>query len=73
MLSIPMEMCSPISVGKFERLDEDWAFVAQKLGITGSYRIEEPIRGRGTTQNITLPNKRRNRKQVQSGHRAVWL
>ena len=32
-------------IGKFERLDEDWAFVAKKLGVSESCLIKDPIRG----------------------------
>ena len=41
-------------IGKFERLDEDWAFVAQKLGIAERllHRMANP-RGGDTTLNTT--------------------
>jgi hypothetical protein len=41
-------------IGKFERLDEDWAFVAQKLGVEEKLPHERAnVRGRHYTEYYT--------------------
>ena len=58
-------------IGKFERLDEDWAFVAQKLGLEEKlpHRRENP--GRVITLSITLLEQeislQRSSKWILSG------
>ena len=50
----PNEIGEHISIGKFERLDEDWAFVAKKLGVSENlpHQRANP-RGRHYTEYYT--------------------